>query len=202
MEKYGPLSQLVWYATNLSAAVLALRAMALGRALWEPKVAGFPRAPVRISGIGAMALVAVIFAMSRKETELGFWIHWVLGCFVPALLLFVADIALRTHLIITCPGAQTGRFGGLWKTRRARQILLGAVEAYDRGDLARGDPPPASAQTLYCSFPVPRDASRVWPSSSIATATAFVVFVYCVWNMLSVATLAVAATLIATALNT
>src|SRR5262245_47481526 len=166
MEKYGPLAPWVIYGSNLVAAVWALRAAALGHALWEPKVEGFPRAPVRVAGIGAILLLAVVFALSRKHADIEFWVPLALWIFVPLLVFFVADIFLRQWLIVRCRSAQP-IFGGIWVTPRARAILRGAPEAYAMGDLAEGDPPPPSAAALYCSFPVnARDKTRVWPATS------------------------------------
>ena len=196
MEKYGPLAPWVIYGTNLIAAVFALRVAALGRALWEPKVEGFPRAPVRIAGIGAIILLAIVFALARKRTEVEFWIEWALWLFVPLLIFFVADIFLRQWLIVKCKSSEPV-FGGIWLTPRARAILRGAPEAYANNDLAKGDPPPPSAAALYCSFPSPkRDKTRVWPPTSTATASAVIVIVYCFWNILAITGVVLAATLV------
>ncbi len=161
MEKYGPLTPWVIYGSNLVAAVWALRVAALGHALWEPKVEGFPRAPVRIAGVGAILLLAVIFAISRKRSEIEFWIPWALWIFVPLIVLFVADIFLRQWLIVECKPSEP-IFGGIWLTKRAQAILRGAPEAYANKDLAKGATPPPSAAALYCSFSGPtRDKTRV-----------------------------------------
>jgi hypothetical protein len=199
--EYGPLAPWVIYGSNLVAAVWALRVAALGHALWEPKVDGFPRAPVRIAGIGAIIFLAVIFALSRKRTEIEFWLPWAISTFVPLLILFAADVFLRQWLIVECKGSQR-IFGGIWLTPRARSILHGIPQAYADNELAPDDPPPASAVALYCSFPASkRDRTRVWPPASTATATAIVVLVYCLWNILAVACLVIAATLVVISLG-
>ena len=196
MEKYGPLTPWVIYGSNLVAAVWALRVAALGHALWEPKVEGFPRAPVRIAGVGAILLLAVIFAISRKRSEIEFWIPWALWIFVPLIVLFVADIFLRQWLIVECKPSEP-IFGGIWLTKRAQAILRGAPEAYANKDLAKGATPPPSAAALYCSFSGPtRDKTRVWPPASTAAATAVVVVVYCLWNILAITGVVLAATLV------
>jgi hypothetical protein len=201
MEKYGPLAPWVIYGSNLVAAVWAIRVAALGHALWEPNVEGFPRAPVRIAGIGAILLLAVTFALSRKHTEIEFWIPWTLWIFAPLFIFFIADIFLRQWLIVKCASANP-IFGGIWLTSRAKAILQGAPRAYTNRDLVEGDTPPPSAAALYCSFPaVRRDKTRVWPPASTATASAVIVVVYCLWNILSITGFVLAATLIVIAVG-
>lgn len=195
MEKYGPLAPWVIYGSNLVAAIWALRAAALGHAVWEPKVEGFPRAPVRIAGVGAIILLAVVFAMSRKHTEIEFWIPWALGIFVPLIIFFIADIFLRQWLIVKCTTG-SAIFGGIWLMPRAKAILQGSPTAYANKDLAEGDPPPPSAAALYCSYAGRRDKTRVWPPASTAAAEAVIVFVYCAWNIFAITGLVLAATLI------
>jgi hypothetical protein len=201
MEKYGPLAPWVIYGSNLIAAAWALRVAALGHALWEPRVEGFPRAPVRVAGIGAILLLAVVFATSRKHADVEFWIPWALWIFVPLLIFFVADIFLRQWLIVECKSAKP-TFGGIWVTPRARAILRGAPEAYANKDLAKDDTPPPSAAALYCSFPAnKRDKTRVWPSASTAAASAVIVIMYCLWNVLAITGVVLAATLVVIAVG-
>jgi hypothetical protein len=204
MEKYGPLGYLVLYASNLAAAVWAIRTAALGKALWEPKVRDFPRPPVRIAGIIAIILVAIIFAVSRKDNNIYVWIPGSIGCGTALSISFLGDVFLRTLLIVRCNPNETGIFAGIWVTKRARAILKGLPEAYQMRDLDPGPPPqapPASAKALYCSFAAPRIPSRVWPDASISTATASVVGNYILWNAAATVAVALASTLVAIAVS-
>jgi hypothetical protein len=202
MEKYGPLATVVLYSSNLGAAAWAIRTVALGKALWEPKVRDFPRAPVRISGVIAVILVAIVFALSQKNHDIYDWITWAIGCGVSVIILFTVDIILREWLIVRCSSREEGIFGGIWLQPRARAICRGSQEAYDRRDMVPGQLPPSGPKSLFCSFPVSdRDRLRVWPSTSIAVATATVVGNYILWNALATVGMAIAATLVAIAIT-
>jgi len=150
--------------------------------------------------LGGIVLLAVIFALSRQGTGIEFWIRtwWI---FLLLLFLFGVDVFLRHWLIVKCPSSKP-TFGGFWLTKRARAILRGTPEAYANKDLAKGDTPPPSAAALYCSFsPGKRDKTRVWPSASTAAATALIVLVYCLWNVLTIGSLVLAATMVVVAVG-
>src|SRR5207248_1426095 len=115
--------------------------------------------------------------------------------YIPLLVMFVTDVVLRSALVVKCQNANP-IIRGFWVTPRARAILQGAASAYKNGDIGRNDKPPASAATLYCSFPVPRDKTRVWSPASISTATGVIVLVYCLWNVLAVTGVVLAVNLI------
>jgi hypothetical protein len=203
MEKYGPIGTIVLYSSNLVAAAWAIRTIALGKALWEPKVRDFPRARVRISGVIAVILVAIVFAISQKDHNIYGWVSWAIGTGVLVIILFIMDIILREWLIVRC-SRDEGVFGGIWLQQRARAICRGSQKAYDSKDLSPGQTPPSGPKSLYCSFPA-RDRDRfredVWSSASIAVATAAVVGNYILWNALATVGIAIAATLVAIAIS-
>jgi hypothetical protein len=182
---------------SLVGAVGAIRMATLGRGLWEPDIREFQRAPIRIAGVLAMVAVAITFGAGRRHPNFDLWIPWVVTCVAAALFFFLADIFCRQWLIVKCKGMTRGIIGGIWTTQRARDILKGDPRAYDLGDLAAGEAPPPGPVALYCSFASPRDATRVWPPTSMAAGTILVVLVYCLWNALATTAVAVAATLIA-----
>src|SRR4051795_12537282 len=102
MDKYEPLATTVLYSTNLLAAGWAIRTAAFGKALWEPDVDEFPRAPVRVGGVIAIVLISVIFATSRKQTDIYYWLPWALSVGGATLIFFLLDIFLRQIVIVKC----------------------------------------------------------------------------------------------------
>jgi hypothetical protein len=202
MEKYGPIGYIVLIASNLTAGIWAIRTAALGKALWEPRVQEFPRAPVKIAGVVAIVLIAVVFSVSNKNKDIFYWLPWALWCGVVVIVSFLIDVFLRTWLIVRCSPNAIGVFGGIWLTKRARAIVRGSQLAYDNKDLSLGQAPPAGPKALYCSFPAnARDVSRIWPQQSVALATAVVVGDYILWNALATVAVALAATLVAIAVS-
>jgi hypothetical protein len=206
MDKYGPLATIVLYSTNLVAAMWAIRTAALGKALWEPDVDQFPRAPVRVGGVIAIVLVAVIFAISKKQVDIYYWLPWAFWVGGGTFILFLLDIFLRQIVIVKCAPADKGTFGGLWRTPMARAIVRGEPLAYETRHLSKGQTPPASARALFCSMRANNRSGieikeRVWSPSSIAAATIAIVGTYMCWNALATAAVTIGATLVAIAIT-
>jgi hypothetical protein len=204
MDKYGPLSEIARYGLNLVAVAWAIRIAVFGKAFWEPKVTDFKRAPVRIAGAYSAILIAVVFAVSRQQHDLYYWIPWIIACGGAIIVFFLVDMFLREWLIVRCSPRGEGVFGGIWLTPRARDIVLGSKAAYERGDLASNQSPPGSAKRLFCSFPVnnrQEHREEIWPSHSIAASQVLVVGNYIIWNILATVGLSIAATLVSIAMS-
>jgi hypothetical protein len=193
--KYGPLALIVALAGNLGAAAVALRIAFAGKLIWEPKVQNFNKAPTRIVNVFVIIGIAIMFFATRSQPGMFPTAYWAIGFGIVLFVFFLADVALRTKVIVTCENTDISIIGGFWLTRRAREILRGEQAAYDRGDLlidpetGKKQEPPTSVTDFFCNGG--RNVELTWTAASRVLANVTSVFVYCIW--LAGACLAVAA---------
>jgi hypothetical protein len=79
---------------------------------------------------------------------------------------------------------------------RPRHDIAGGARAWPRTLWGFGHETAPASFAYKARLLTKRDTSRVWPSASTAAATALIVIVYCLWNILAIAGLVLAATLV------